>query len=75
MAFIRQYHADNNYIFWPDQARAHYAKGAFNYLNENNLNFAAKSNNPVDVPECCPIENFQAILKQQVYKNNCRAKK
>ena len=75
MPFIRRYHADNNYIFWPDQARAHYAKSVINYLNENNVNFVRKSDNPVIAPECCPIENFCAILKQQVCKINRRAKK
>ena len=52
MLFIRQYHADNNYIFWPDQVRAHYAKSVINYLNENNVNFVRKNDNPVNVPEC-----------------------
>ena len=74
MSFIRQYYEDNNYIFWPDQARAHYAKSVFNYLNENNVNFVRKNDNPVNVPECRPIENFWAILKQQVHKNNWQAK-
>ena len=45
-----------------------------NYLNENNVNFVRKNDSPVNVPECRPIENFWAILKQQVYKNNWRAK-
>ena len=71
MPFIRQYHADNNYIFWP---RAHYAKSVINYLNESNVNLVRKKDNPVNVQECRPIENFWAILKQQVYKNNWRAK-
>ena len=49
--FIRQYLADNNYVFWPDQARAHYAESV-NYLNKNNLNFVRKNNdNPLNVPE------------------------
>ena len=74
MSFIRQYHADNNYIFWPDQARAHYAKSVINNLNENNVNFVRKNDNPVNVPKCCPIENYWAILKQQLYKINWRAK-
>ena len=72
--FIRQYHTDNNYIFWPDQAEAHYAKSVINYLNEKNVNFVHKNDNPVNVPECRPIENFWAILKQQVYKNNWQIK-
>ena len=74
MPFIRQYHADNNYILWPDQASTHYAKCVINYLNKNNINFILKIDNPVNVQECCPIENFWAILKQQVYKNNWRVK-
>ena len=65
MAFIRYYHADNNYIFWPDQARAHYAKSVINYLNENNVNFVHKNDNPVNVPECHPIVIFWAILNSQ----------
>ena len=73
MPFIRKYHAGNNYIFWPDQARAH-AKSVINYLNKNNIYFVCKNDNPINVPECCPIENFWAILKQQVYKINWRAK-
>jgi len=74
MPFIRQYHEDNNYIFWPDQARLHYAKSVIDYLVDNNVNFVDKNDNPVNVPECRPIENFWSILKQQVYKNNWRAK-
>ena len=74
MLYIRQDHADNNYIFWPDEARAHKAKSVINYLNKNNANFVRKNDNPVNAPECRPIENFLAILKQQVYKSNCQAK-
>ena len=62
MPFIRQYHTDIIYLFCPDQARAHYAKSVMNYLNENN--FPRKNGNPVNVPECRPIENFWTILKQ-----------
>ena len=58
MPFIRQYHADSNYIFWPGQARAHYAKSMINYLNENNVHFICKNDNPINVPECRPIENY-----------------
>ena len=66
MKFIRQYHVDNNYIFWPNQARAHCAKSVINYLNKNNINFDRKKNNPVNVPECCPIEIFWAVLKASI---------
>ena len=53
MPFIRQYHADINYIFWPDQA--HYAKSVIKYLNKNNINLVHKNDNPVNVVECRPI--------------------
>ena len=55
--FIRQYHEDNNYLLWPDQARAYYAKSVINFLNKNNVNFVCKNDNPINVPKCRPIEN------------------
>ena len=57
-SFIRQYHADNNYIFRPDQARAHFVKSVINYLNESEENFVRKYDNPVNVTKCCPMGNF-----------------
>ena len=47
MPFKGQYHADSNYVFCPDQARAHYAKNVINYLNKNNISFVCKNDNPV----------------------------
>ena len=55
------------------RSRAHYAKSVINYLNENNVNFILKNDNPVNIPQCCPKENFWALLKKQVYKKNRRA--
>ena len=58
-SFTRQYHAIlcniKTIVFWPDQARAHYAKSVFNYLNKNNVNFVRRNDNPVNVPECRPL--------------------
>ncbi len=34
----------------------------------------AKSENPPNLPECRPIENFWGILKGKVYANNWQAK-
>ena len=48
MPFKKQYHADNNYIFWADQPKAHYAKSVINYLNKNKVNFVRKNDNPVN---------------------------
>ena len=49
MPLVRQCHAYNNYIFWPDQTRAHYAKSVINYLNKNKVNFICKNDNPVNI--------------------------
>ena len=73
MPFITKYHSDNNYMFWPDLASSHYAKTVLNYLRAKNVNFVKKDQNPPNVPECRPIENFWGILKGKVYKNNWQA--
>ena len=62
-SFIRQYHADYNYIFWPDQTRAHYAKSVINHLNKNNVNFVCKNDNPVSIPNCRPIKKLSDFFK------------
>lgn len=71
--FIERYHSHGKYIFWPDLASAHYAKSVISYLNEKNINFVKKNENPPNVPEIRPIEDFWGILKGLVYKNNWQA--
>jgi hypothetical protein len=71
--FINQYHSDGSYVFWPDLASAHYAKSVTRFLNEKNVNFVQKADNPAKVPECRPIEDHWAIVKGLVYKNNWQA--
>ena len=44
------------------------------FLNEKNVNFVAKTENPPNVPECRVIEDFWSILKGEVYKHNWKAK-
>ena len=60
-------------MFWPDLASSHYAKTVLDYLRAKNVNFVKKDQNPPNVPECRPIENFWGILKGKVYKNNWQA--
>ena len=71
--FIEKHHSDGQYIFWPDLASSHYAKKVVEYMREKNVNFVQKEDNPANVPECCPIEDFWGILKVHVYKNNWKA--
>ena len=74
LPFIREYHQDLNYIFWPDLASAHYSAATVGWM-EQNLNFVAKRINPPNVPQARPIENFWGWLSQKVYESGWAAKK
>lgn len=72
--FIKTHHSEDNYVFWPDLASAHYAKTVVAWYNENNINFVPKMINPANLPEVRPIEDFWAYLKRMVYADNYQAK-
>ena len=71
--FIDKYHSDGAYVFWANLASSHYAKTVITYLNKKKVHFVEKADNPVNLPECRPIENFWSILKGLVCKNNRHA--
>ena len=71
--YIRQNYPDDNYVFWPDQASAHYAKVVIDHLRSENVRFVKKNDNPANVPEVRPIEDFWAYLKSLVYAKCWRA--
>lgn len=73
LPFIQQYHNDNNFIFWPDKASAHYAGDTQKFLRANNIPFVPKERNPTDLPQCRPIEDFFGILSGFVYENGWEA--
>ena len=72
--YINAQHSDGQYIFWPDLASAHYANSVLDLLIKKNINFVHKTDNPPNVPEARPIEDFWEILKNLVYGNNWQAK-
>ena len=72
--FIEEHHSDGEYVFWPDLVSSHYANAVINYLNEKNIIFVSKKDNPPNVPECRPIEDFWSIIKGKVYEHNWQAK-
>ena len=74
LPFINTFHSDGNYVFWPDLASSHYANTVVDHLITKNVKFVQKEDNPHNVPECRPIEDFWSILKVEVYKNNWQAK-
>ena len=69
MEFIEQNHSQDDYIFLPDLAFAHYAKDTVELFEELKIPYVFKDQNPPNVPQCRPIENFWGILKSKVYEN------
>ncbi|KAL4473425.1 hypothetical protein ABPG72_012104 [Tetrahymena utriculariae] len=74
LPMIKDLYLDEKYIFWPDKASAHYAVSVTKFLNDNNIKFVQKEDNPTSIPQARSIEDFWAHLKQQVYKNDWSAK-
>jgi hypothetical protein len=72
--FIEKYHSQDEIIFWPDLASAHYAETVCDFMIERKINFVEKYENPANVPENRPIEEFWAIFKQKVYAGGWKAK-
>ena len=54
-------------------ASSHYARSVTNYLDEKNIRYVSKFDNPACIPELRPIEDFWSILKGYVYENNLEA--
>ena len=71
--FIKKHHSDGNYMFWPDLASSHYAKSVIQFFDENKIKYVKRFDNPANLPEVRPIENFWSILKGLVYKNYWKA--
>lgn len=72
--FIEKYHAHDEIMFWPDLASCHYAKRTLDWLTEQKVPFVPKKDNPPNVPQARPIENFWAALKRMVYDNGWEAR-
>ena len=64
LPFIKKYHRNDQYVFWPDQASAHYAKVVIDWLNSKKIEFVPKYLNPANAH----------ILKGKVYAKNWSAK-
>lgn len=71
--FINTHHQNDEIIFWPDLASCHYARRTQDWLTENNINFVPREDNPPNVPQARPIEDFWALLSRKVYDNGWEA--
>ena len=74
VAFIKKVHNDDNIVFWPDLASAHYSHIAQEYLTAQKVDFVPREQNPACCPELRPIEDFWNELKRVVYDKGWVAK-
>ncbi len=74
LPFIKDNYPNDNYIFWPDLASAHYSNSAQNAYQSLSIKVVPKEDNPPNVPQLWPIEDFWYILKCKVYENGWEAK-
>ena len=61
------HYAGDKIIFWPGLASYHYAKITRNWLEANNIQFVPKNDNPPNIPQARPIEDFWALLSRKVW--------
>ncbi|XP_030752754.1 uncharacterized protein LOC115879873 [Sitophilus oryzae] len=73
LQFLNTHHVDDEIIFWPDLASCHYARITRDWYEANNINFVPKVDNPPNLPQARPIEEFWAILSRKVYNNGWEA--
>lgn len=71
--FIDEVHGDDEILFWPDLASAHYAKDTVALYEELEINVVPREANPPNVPQVRPIEDLWGILKGLVYKDGWEA--
>ena len=72
--FLNTHYPQGAYIFWPDKASAHYSRISTDFLDNNNICYVKKANNPTEVPQCRQIEDFFGLLATRVYHQNWIAK-
>lgn len=56
-------------LFWPDLASAHYARETLELLQNKNVEFVKKEDNPPNCPQLRPIETYWALAKARARKD------
>ena len=56
---VNTHYPHGGYIFCPDKASARIST---DFLDNNNVRYVKKANNPTEVPRCRPIEEFFRLL-------------
>ena len=71
--FIKEHYNVDNYIFWTDIVKAHYAEIITKYLESQSITFLQMNDNPPNAPQTRPIETFWANLSLTVYDKGWQA--
>jgi transposase len=74
LPFIKKFHHDGNYLFWPDLATAHYGTITQEILQHNHVPYVSRQDNPPNVPQARPIETVWTQLERKVFENNWEGK-
>ena len=61
-------HPEGGYLFWRHLAVAHYARDTAQFLEGAGMATLKRDDNPPNVPQLCPIEDFGGVMKQEVYR-------
>jgi hypothetical protein len=72
--FIREYHQNDEVLFWPDKASAHYAKVVIEKLESARIKVVPYSDNPTNLPQARPIEHMHALIKNHIFSGNYKPK-
>ena len=56
--------------FLAKKASFHYAGLITKFLDDNNIKYVNKNDNPTEVPHCRPVEDFFGLLVARVYHRN-----
>ena len=70
---MRNLPENTRYIFRSDFAGVHYTSKAAQFLNDQNIKFVPKSENPSNTPEIRCIEGLWGLIKGEVYKDSWEA--
>jgi hypothetical protein len=70
----KKHHKNKKIVIWPDLASAHYAKDTLVRLKELKIECVPQEENPPNVPQIRPIENFGTNLKRKLDSKNYRPK-
>ena len=66
--FLRKFHSDMDFIFWPDMASSHYAASTLSVYDDFDITYIPKERNVPNISQLRPIERYWHYLKQKTYE-------